>query len=270
MRKPIACCLGLLLASLTVQAEHPPIQRVARELGFAVAAPLAIIPTSANSPGRHGAFYKTRVVIHNVTEHSYNVQAILCGPGGRQDPKVIPMEPHGYKAWDNFLEAVFDYRGTGSVILVVGDDFESIFSDAFLTSAEVFSLTAEVYTDSPNGRFSTTVVNGMFPVGLPRNTAWNAGLSVTSKQRVNVGVFQLGPDSSIKARVYDSHGTLVETLRFEAEQFTWHQKTISAPVENGFIEWDLPEEGSYPWMVTVNNQSNDGTLVWATSLPPAE
>ena len=57
-----------------------------------------------------------------------------------------------YYVWDNFLEDVFDYRGGGGIWLRAPEEEDR------------FYLTAEVYTDSPNGRFSTTVVNGIFPV----------------------------------------------------------------------------------------------------------
>ena len=57
-----------------------------------------------------------------------------------------------YYVWDNFLEDVFDYRGGGGIWLRAPEEEDR------------FYLTAEVYTDSPNGRFSTTIVNGIFPV----------------------------------------------------------------------------------------------------------
>lgn len=55
-----------------------------------------------------------------------------------------------------------------------------------------FSVTAEVYRDSPNGRYTTTVVNGIVPLVDSGPSAYSAGITVGQDQRVNVGVFNLG------------------------------------------------------------------------------
>ena len=83
------------------------------------------------------------------------------------------MEAGQYRWWDNFLEEVFNYRGAGAVVLVRDEDGDSDGDDAFETS---FALAADVYTDSDNGRYSTTVINGTFvAAAVPGGKAFNSG-----------------------------------------------------------------------------------------------
>ena len=247
-----------LMSCLWIPAlsETPISFREARELGLPVASPLAVIPTSANSPGRYGAFFKTRVVIHNMARESYNIRAVLCTSNGIEDSRSITMQPRQYRFWDNFLDAIFGYRGTAAIVLVSEDALES-------NSPQKFSVTAEVYTDSPNGRYTTTVVNGIIPLVDQGTEAFNTAISVNRDRRVNIGVFNAGDSaSSIRARVHDQSGTLIQTIRFEAEEFTWHQKSVTVPVDNGLIQWEITGGLSFLWAVTVDNRSNDGTLIW--------
>ena len=130
-----------------------------------------------------------------------------------------------------------------------------------------FYLSAEVYTDSPNGRFSTTVVNGILPVFVPgREPEYNYGISVNESRRTNIGVWNWEMEaSSIEAEVFDASGTLVQTITFELNEQAWQQKSISAPVDNGFVKWNINGESQthYFYAVEVDNQSNDGTLNWS-------
>lgn len=254
-------CLALISCLWTPALSETPIPfRQVFELGLPVASPLAVIPTSANSPGRHGAFFKTRVVIHNMARESYNIRAVLCTSNGIKDSRNITMQPRQYRFWDNFLDDMFGYRGTGAIVLVSED---ALGSEDIINSPQKFSVTAEVYTDSPNGRYTTTVVNGIIPLIDEGTEAFNTAISVNSNQRINIGVFNAGDNaSSIRARVYDQSETLVQTIRFEAEGFTWHQKSVTVPVDNGSIRWEITGGLSFLWAVTVDNRSNDGTLIW--------
>ena len=145
---------------------------------------------------------------------------------GIVDRRTIPMTPNYYRWWDNFLETAFEYRGPGAVLFLVED------CDDDLSCRFKFSLTAEVYTDSPNGRYTTSVVSGIVPLVLPNSEAdeaYNTGVKVNGNQRVNIGVFNFGEDScSIRADVYDTFGEVVQTVKFEADPFTWQQKSIPA------------------------------------------
>ena len=91
-------------------------------------------------------------------------------------------------------------------------------------------MTAEVYTDSPNGRFSTTVVNGIIPRYVRSDDPEsNVGISINQNRRTNIGVFNIANEpSSIIAKVFDASGTMVETIGFELNPFSWQQKSINA------------------------------------------
>ena len=215
----------------------------------------SVIPVAANSPGRFGAHFKTRVVIFNPTSRDYRITARLYDGRGLAGTQEISMDARQYSVWDNFLEEIFDYRGSGGIWLTAADPDDR------------FYVTAEVYTDSPNGRFSTTVVNGIYPLpseGYESN--YNEGINVSASRRTNIGVlnWELAP-SSIEARVYDGDGTLAQTIRFNLAEEAWQQKSISAQVDNGFVVWDVNGDSAehYFYAVEVDNRSNDGTLSWS-------
>ena len=218
----------------------------------------SVIPVAANSPGRFGAHFKTRVVIFNPTDRDYFITARLYDRNGEARRRDISMDAYEYSAWDNFLEEVFDFSGSGGIWLTATDPDDR------------FYVTAEVYTDSPNGRFSTTVVNGIYPLyseGYELN--FNVGVNVNSSRRTNIGVLNWGAESSsIEARVRDGDGTLVQTIRFNLDAEAWQQKSVSAPVNNGFVVWEIngDSDAHYFYAVEVDNRSNDGTLNWSVKI----
>ena len=255
--------VALLLSALTVHAESPPAAMDLSHLGIPSAAAVVVIPTASNAPGAHGAHFKTRVVIHNMTDVDYEIRAILCGPNGYVDDTTISLPAHYFHSWDNFLGDIFGYEGNGAVILASEDDFFSGSGIAVAFSPFEFAVTAEVYTESPAGRYTTSVVNGVPPAIDEGDRAFNAGISVSQAQRVNVGVFNIGRSRSrVQVAAYDGMGTLLETIEFNVKPLSWAQKPVTAPVENGVIQWKIEGGTPYLWTVQVNNRSNDGTLVW--------
>ena len=265
MKNLLACWSLLLVLAIPASSETPGVDREEHRLGVPVASTLAVIPTSANSPGRHGAYFKTRVVIHNLSDRSYPIRVSLCTGSGLTKNVTISMRPNQYQWWDNFLETVFSYRGAGALILASDLEGDPV------TSPYKFSVTAEVYTDSPGGgRYSTPVVSGIVPLVDLGTEAFSSGISVNDKQRVNIGIFNAAPNdaSTVTAEVHDSSGSLVETVRFQAKRLTWQQKSITRSVTNGYIEWSISGGLPYLWVVTVNNQTNDGTLTWPARLKP--
>ncbi len=273
----LTICSLLVLGALGL-GEVKDRKREEHAIGFAASTTNWVVPTSANNPGRFGAFFKTRVVIHNHTESSYPIVVLWFGPQGPAGQTVIPMEPNGYRVWDDFLGEALNYSGPAAVVL------DSCASDEETCADYRFSVTAEVYTDSPNGRFKTMVVNGTSPfpsLKIPQipglnplvagflstllvGPAFNAGISVNDEERTNVGVFNsaMAP-CSIRANVTDSSGNLVEVVSFEMAPLSWDQEAIVGPVDNGLIRWEVPEEvedAVFLWAVVVDNTSNDGSL----------
>ena len=254
IRKLIGCWAAVIVLCLPVFAETAIPDRERMEVGNALFWQ-SVIPATANSPGRFGAHYKTRVVIFNPTSRDYTITARLYGTNGPIRRSEIPIDSGQYLVWDNFLGEVFDYTGGGAVWLrSPGED-------------DQFYMTAEVYSDSPNGRFSTTVVSGIIPTFVTgREAEYNVGISVNESRRTNIGVWNWETKpSSIEAKVFDAFGTLVQTIRFELKGEAWQQKTISASLDNGFVRWEINGESKthYFYAVEVDNESNDGTLTWS-------
>lgn len=220
----------------------------------------------ANSPGRFGAYFKTKVVIYNPTAFSYRIYATLYGPKGKIETKTLNVEANQYWTWDNFLEQVFGYRGAGAV------EFDSWFDPPGGSSDFEFSVYAEVYTESPNGRYSTIVVDGEGAEDINLGTSAtiddgtlivNPGLTANADQRINVGVFNdSSSEKTFFAAVGDGEGTVVEIITLNVPGYGWAQKAVTSTIENGVIGWGCAQSycSAYPWVVTVNNQSNDGQL----------
>lgn len=264
MKRFICAITFVLLGTPAAFPEDAVPDRSIHETGQPLPTYLAVIPASANSPGRHGAYYKTRVVMHNVTAHDITVLATLYGPKGVVTRKAIRMTAGSYRVWENFLGEVFNSTGTGACVLLA----ESALTLDLDEIVEMFSVTAEVYTDSPNGRFTTTVANGLMPLISDETTAVSAGITIDENQRVNLGIFNPDTDAgaAVRAKVYDAGGTMIEEIRFEAGPGEWRQKSIRVPVTNGIIWWEIPKGAAYLWTVAVDNRSNDGTLSYPIRL----
>lgn len=266
MKHLIACSALLICPGALALAETSVSERDVNALGYARPTAHAVIPTAA-----HVKSFRTRVVIANLTSHEYSITATLYGPNGLVSREIISMPASHYRGWDNFLRRVFDYTGNGSVVLRSESDSEA--GDS-MESRYKFYLTAEVYSDSGDGRFSTPVVNGIAPMVDEGDRAYNFGITVNEEQRTNIGAFNPSDEPvSVQAEVSGESGP-VETLNFEMAPYSWQQKPIGATVDFGWIEWKT-SGGTYLWAVTVDNRTNDGTLVYpmkpeARAAPPDE
>ena len=253
MKHLIACFALLIHLGTLAQAETSVSERDVNALGYARPTSHAVIPTAA-----HVKSFRTRVVIANLTSHAYSITATLYGPNGLVGREIISMPATHYRGWDNFFRSVFNYTGNGSVVLQSESDSEA--GDA-TESRYKFHLTAEVYSDSGDGRFSTPVVNGIAPLVDEGDRAYNFGITVNEDRRTNIGAFNPGDEPvSVQAEVSDESGP-VETLNFEMAPYSWRQQSISATVDFGWIQWET-SGGAYLWAVTVDNRTNDGTLIY--------
>ncbi len=206
-----------------------------------------VIPTMANSPGRGGAYYRTKVILSNL-DSDLDLVVRLYGPNGFVSQRTYSMEANYYRVWGNFLSDFFDYQGAGAV--------------EFSGNAP-FVVSAEVYTMSSQGKYTTVVHNG--PAPLTPYSSWAASVGVVTVDgatRTNAGVFNNSNRSqTVTARVYypdsDSEDP-DQTITFSLPPKGWAQKSISARGVGGFIVWWIPRE-AYLWVVSVDNRSNDGT-----------
>ena len=213
-----------------------------------------VIPTMANSPGRFGAYYRTKVILLNF-DSDLDLTIRLYGPSGLVAQRNRSIEPNYYWTWNNFLEEIFDYRGAGAV--------------EFSGNAP-FTVSAEVYTMSSQGKYTTVVHNGPAPLTPYSLGAASVGVvTVDGSTRTNAGVFNNSNQSqTVTARVYYTNSDDPDqTIAFSLPPKGWAQKSVSARGERGYILWRIPRE-AYLWVVSVDNQSNDGTLSVPT--PPPE
>jgi len=242
--KPSVAAIAVLLIPAgygPVLSEQAPVEQSIHSLGLGSGT--VVIPTAANTAGRGGRFYKTRVVIHNLTDRSYGIAVLLYGREGFIRQKTLRLIPRGYYVWDNFLENLFSYRGNCAIVV---DAFVSLDSEKgdFLGfpdySPNQFSVSAEVYTDSPNGRISTQVTNGIVPPVRPTSEAYHAGITVNEHQRVNIGVFNhFSRDARVTAIIHDRAGDEVQRIVFYRKSHSWDQKSIDVPITNGYIRWEI-------------------------------
>jgi hypothetical protein len=185
--------------------------------------PIWTVPTMANVQGQFGAFFKTRLAMFNPTTFSFIVAARLFDQGGLVDTRQIDLPANSFKVWDDFLGTAFAYTGAGGV------EFDSWFISGGSESFEFF-VTSEVYADSPNGRYKTTVLNGIQPqtlTGLRRATS--IGLNVNANERTNLGVLNdAAATANVTAEVYSDTGKLVETLTFGVPPKGWAQQPVTA------------------------------------------
>ena len=166
------------------------------------------------------------------------------------------IEANYYWTWNNFLEEIFDYQGAGAV--------------EFSGNAP-FTVSAEVYTTSYDGTYTTVVHNGPAPLTPYLSRAASVGVvAVDGSTRTNAGVFNNSNRSqTVTADVYypdsDSEGP-DQTITFSLPPKGWMQKAVSARGARGYIFWRIPRE-AYLWVVSVDNRSNDGTLSVPIPLP---
>ena len=213
-----------------------------------------VIPTMANSPGRFGAYYRTKVILRNF-DSDLDLTIRLYGPGGPVAWRHRSIKANYYPTWNNFLEEIFDYQGTGAV------EF---------SGTAPFTVSAEVYTTSSQGKYTTVVHNGPAPLTPYSLRAESVGVvTVDGSTRTNAGVFNnSNQNQTVTARVYyTASDDPDQTITFSLPPKGWAQKSVSARGEGGYILWRIPRE-AYLWVVSVDNQSNDGTLSVPT--PPPE
>ena len=207
-----------------------------------------VIPTMANSPGRQGAYYRTNVILTNL-DSDLDLVVQLYGPNGFVSRRTYSVEANHYRVWRNFLSEFFDFQGAGAV--------------EFSGNAQ-FTVSAEVYTTSSGGRYTTVVHNGPAPLTPYSSRAASVGVvPVNGATRTNAGVFNNSNQSQTVTAYLgypDSNSDNPDqTITLSLPPKGWAQKSVSARGEEGYILWRIPRE-AYLWVVSVDNRSNDGTL----------
>jgi hypothetical protein len=219
------------------------------------------IPTAANNAGAFGAFFKTKVSIVNVTSRNYTIYATLYRNGGGTSLRSISMAPRQSLNYDNFLQEVFTYTGAGGV------ELDAWFDPPGGDVLNEFAVTAEVYTDSPNGRFKT-VVNIPSASDEISSTyqSFTPGIFVDSSSRTNVGCVNTASlAATVRLDLYNSTGTRLTGYTLSVPANGWAQGPIPQGVSGGYLIWSL-QAGLFPdcFAVVVDNTSNDGSFLQPT------
>ena len=243
--------LNLNAGSQALSAEPGPGRK-----SLALADASWVIPATASVQGQFGAHFKTKVVILNPSASAFPIYATLYNGGGKVKTVVLQMSARSSVQWNDFLSEALGYTGAGAVW------FDSSVAPPGGSPTYKFIVTAEVYTDSPNGRYKTFVGNGKnWKQARPEYSLSNHGINVSATERTNIGVFNAstGVKNTVTAEIYSASGIKVDTVIFEMPPNTWEQRALTVPVVNGTIKWSVTS-GAYLYAVTVDNQSNDGSL----------
>lgn len=246
--------LGDAIALLKAQA---PRKRAQQDIGSG----WVIVPTAANAGGQYGSTFKTRVTVFGMPGSStatgipMKIYA-LTPTGPRSVSYVLPAGVN--KTWENALQEIFGYSGAAAILF----DTDSLYDDLFVT--------AEVYTDSPNGRFSTAVETltildsiGSTYVDL------TVGVTAGGNFRANIGCSSdsYGKSTTI-ATVYGADGYKIKAFIFDVPAYGWNQVPVDVTVNRGAILWQSTGSYTYCWAVNVDNTSNDGTYLGRTTYVP--
>jgi len=253
--------IGLLFLLLPVSNSFATELIPFQEQG-ASASPVITIPVMTNAPGALGGVFKTKVVIFNPTVSSFPVEVSLYGTNGFVAKTTITLAAGQVRNYENFLAEVFSYTGAGTV------NFDSLSLPGGNASLK-FLVSAEVYIDSPNGRFKTVVSTGapLDPVS-PTTSAYSIGITVDADSRTNLGCFNTSFSTNVvNADVYDSANRLVTTIVLTIGGGSWTQVGLPNGVTGGYIRW-RPVSAAYCYAVVVNNTSNDGTFIPAVNYLP--
>ena len=249
--KNLLLAAGTLLLALSASAADRNLPHNALS-----AFPTVVIPVMANTAGViPGTFFKTKVAIINPTQLAYPIQVTLYGTG-QVGQATINMSPGQVRNYDNFLEQIFARSGAGSVVFNSGAGVPGG------SAANDFIVSAEVFTDSPSGKYKTVVTSGALLDAVSNlSQAYSLGITVDASTRTNIGAFNDSDGTNeINADVYSAAGTLLSTVTLTLPAKSWAQVAVSTNVTNGYIRWRTSAL-AYCYAVVVDNLSNDGTFI---------
>lgn len=213
-----------------------------------------LIPTAANAPGLFNAHFKTRVTLLSLgsSRQSSVRLEVLPSALARGPVRVITLAPAAVVTFEDFLGEL-GYTG-GAAILVTHAEDQPLF------------VTAEVYADSPGGRYTTVVPVITDPANDRRRLT--SGVTNSGVSRANLGCASLSDrDEFARAEVHGPDGAELATLQLTVPRRGWVQRTIPFSVSDGYVIWGTfanlagPPEGVFCFAIVVNNASNDGSLL---------
>ena len=208
-----------------------------------------LLPTSAFANGQFGAVFKTRLSVANVTGYPYTIRAGFSTAAGEIVARSFPILAYETRTWDNFLGEVLQVTGAGAIDFDSGD------------TAYRFIVSAQVYNDGPNGRFSTAVQSADEAGTIISGRAgYVIGISADSFDRTNLGcASDSGLYQTITAEVFSSSNIFLGSLTFDLNPWGWTQVGVTIPVTDGIMVINSTQR-AVCYGVVVDNVSNDGTF----------
>lgn len=246
-----------LADAIALLRTQPPANEALQDIGSG----WVIVPTAANIGGQFGAYFKTRVTIFGIpgisTATGIPMKIYALTPNGRMGVSyTLPTGP--LKTWENALQDIFGYTGAAAILF----DTDSVNDNLFVT--------AEVYTDSDKGRFSTAVeVVGILDFIGSTYPDVTIGVTAGGTGRANLGCSNASSGkSTVTASLFGSDGFRIKNFTVEVPGYGWTQTSVDASVSRGAILWQATGTFTYCWAVNVDNTSNDGTFIGRTTYVP--
>jgi len=244
--------LLIAFVAVTTAAFAQTARRAPRGLTFA--SDLQTVPVMANNAGRAGVQFQTYVAILNPTSSAFAVQATLHTNTGAQHEATINLAAGQQQTYQNFLDDVFHYTGSGAVTFRSPDA-----ADRFVVNAEVYTANGERYgTAIPALEFAGTASPSFVP-----------GIEVGEETRTNVGCFnQSALANNVTVTYYDATGQQVlGTATLPLPASGWSQTNVTAIVSGGYVRFE-PEDTAVCYAVVLDNETNDGRFLSAAEYTP--
>jgi hypothetical protein len=244
--------IAVVVMAFATAALAQPARRTPRGLTFA--SDFQTVPVMANNSGRAGVRFQTFVAILNPTASGFAVQATLHDNTGALHEATINLAAGQQETFENFLDDVFHYTGSGAVTFRSPDS-----AGRFVVNAEIYTSTGERYgTAIPALEFAGTASASFVP-----------GIEVGEETRTNIGCFnQSAAANNVKATYYDASGQQVlgtATLPLPANG--WSQTNVTAIVSDGYVRFE-PEDTAVCYAVVLDNETNDGRFLSAAEYTP--
>ena len=212
-----------------------------------------LIPTAANSQGLSGARFKTRLTLTSfgsARAGSVRLQVLpSVGKAGLSRSIVLP--PGATTTLGDVLGDL-GYEGGAAIELAYAED-------------EPLYVTAEVYADSPTGRYTTVVPVIAEPLNDPRVVT--PGIRSDSASRTNIGCANVvGSEYAVSAEVHSADGSTLGTVSLAVPARGWVQTLVPFAVSDGCVVWNWATwsgpgtpSGVSCFAVVVDNATNDGS-----------
>ncbi len=214
-----------------------------------------LIPTAANSQGLSGARFKTRLTLTSFgSARTGSVRLQVLPSVGKVGPsRSFVLAPGGTTTLDDILGDL-GYEGGAAIELAYAED-EPIF------------VSAEVYADSPSGRYTTVIPLITDPRTDPRVVT--TGIRSDYASRTNLGCASVvGTEHAVSAEVHSADGSILGTLSLAVPPRGWVQTLVPFVVSDGYVVWNASSwlgpgtpSGISCFAVLVDNATNDGSLL---------